>query len=56
MTLSLTEITLGCMLWYLDFRFEDIEWREDYSKLAAWYEVFKQRPSVLATEIINYEE
>lgn len=55
-SLDLSSITLGCLLWYLDFRFEDIDWRNDNSKLAVWYESFKQLPSVLATEKINYEE
>ena len=51
--ISLVDISLGSLLWYIDFRFDDINWRTDYPALAAWYETFNQRPSVLATEIIN---
>ena len=36
-------------LGYLDFRFADLNWRTKAPKLADWYAVFSQRPSMLAT-------
>lgn len=38
-----------CVLGYLDFRFTDENWRGTRAPLAKWYEVAKQRPSVVAT-------
>lgn len=50
--LQLSEITLGCCLSYLDFRFADLAWRNHYPTLARWHAVFSARPSALATEIV----
>jgi glutathione S-transferase len=46
------EITIGCMLSYLDFRFAALGWRNGHSALAAWHESFAARPSARATEIV----
>jgi glutathione S-transferase len=51
--LSLSSITLGCCLSYLDFRYADMNWRADHPALATWHATFAQRPSVSATEIIQ---
>lgn len=51
--LSLSAITLGCVLSYLDFRFEDWNWRSDYPLLTAWHAAFCKRPSAIATEVVN---
>ena len=51
--LSLSSITLGCVLSYLDFRFEDWNWRAGHPALAAWHTVFCKRPSAIATEAVN---
>jgi glutathione S-transferase len=51
--LGLSSIALGCCLSYLDFRFDDLNWRADYPALAAWHEQFRQRPSAKATEVVN---
>jgi len=48
-TLSIGTITVGCLLGYRDFRFDGDGWRKGRPKLAAWYETFAQRPSMLAT-------
>ncbi|WP_271410304.1 glutathione S-transferase family protein [Pseudomonas sp. Q1-7] len=42
-------ISAACALGYLDFRMPDLNWRRDCPKLAAWYTVASQRPSVKAT-------
>jgi len=36
--LSLADIAVGCALGYLDFRFPDIQWREDHPALAKLFE------------------
>lgn len=46
---TIGEITVGCALGYLDFRYGDLGWRKTHPKLASWYEKFAQYPSMLAT-------
>ncbi len=43
--LSLADISLGCALGYLDFRFPKINWRENYSNLDPYFEKLTHRPS-----------
>ena len=47
--LDAAQIALGCMLGYLDFRHGPRDWRAGRPGLAAWYDAFAQRPSMLAT-------
>lgn len=47
--LTIGQVTVGCALGYLDFRFADDKWGKTRPKLAAWWEKFSQRPSVTAT-------
>lgn len=35
--MQLDNITLACLLAYLDFRFTDFDWRHDAPKLASWF-------------------
>jgi len=42
-------IAVACALGYLDFRFEDMQWRQGRSNLAAWFDEFNQRPSMQET-------
>ena len=42
-------ITIGCALGYLDFRYQDENWRAHRPRLAAWLERFAQRPSMVRT-------
>ena len=51
--LSLSCIALGCTLSYLDFRFDDFEWRSAYPALKDWHTAFRSRPSAIATEVID---
>lgn len=47
--LTLEQVTLGCALGYLDFRFAEEDWRGPHPKLAAWYADFGERASMRDT-------
>lgn len=47
--LDLGQIAIGCALGYLDFRHGDRDWRQGRDNLAAWYETFVARDSMVAT-------
>jgi glutathione S-transferase len=47
--MSLADIAVGCALGYLDFRFPQIGWRNDYSSLVRLLEKLEQRPSFAET-------
>ncbi|MGQ0597399.1 glutathione S-transferase [Aquabacterium sp.] len=46
---SLADIAVGCALGYLDFRFQQIDWRDDYPNLGKLHEKLMQRPSFIDT-------
>jgi len=46
---TIGEITVGCALGYLDFRYPDEDWRAAYPKLGTWYAEIAERPSFRAT-------
>ncbi len=46
---TLADISVGCALGYLDFRFPDIEWRPDHPNLAKLCEKLSARPSFVDT-------
>ena len=46
---DLGQIAVGAACGISDFRFHDV-WRPSYPRLAQWYDVFRQRPSMRATE------
>lgn len=46
---SLADIAVGCALGYLDFRFPDIDWRDDYPNLAKLHEKLMLRQSFIDT-------
>ncbi len=46
---ALAPIAFGCTAGNLDFRFPARSRRANHPKLAAWYETFGQRPSMVAT-------
>lgn len=46
-------VSIGCMLSYLDFRFDSLGWRNGHPKLTAWHQEFDGRDSARATEILN---
>jgi glutathione S-transferase len=47
--LTLSDISVGCALAYLDFRFAHINWRARHANLAKLYEKLSQRPSFADT-------
>ena len=47
--LNLAQIAIGCALGYLDFRYDERNWRGDYPALAAWFEKVAKRPSFVET-------
>jgi glutathione S-transferase len=46
---TIGNITVGCALGYLDFRFADRDWRAKRPKLAKWFASFGKLPSMKAT-------
>ena len=46
---TIGEVTIGCALGYLDFRFPEMQWREGRPKAAKWNEVFQALPAMAAT-------
>ena len=47
--LTLSDISVGCALAYLDFRFAHIDWRARHANLAKLYEKLSERPSFADT-------
>jgi len=47
--LTIGQVTIGCALGYLDFRYATEGWRDRHKKLAAWYQDFAKRPSMQQT-------
>jgi glutathione S-transferase len=48
-TPTIGEITLGCALGYLDFRFASLDWRAQYPSAATWFDAFNATPAMAAT-------
>lgn len=48
--LTLGRIAIVCALGYLDFRHDNLGWREGHPKLAAWYKTMSGRPAFKETE------
>ena len=46
---TIGEITIGCGLGYLDFRFPELDWRADHANLEALLAKLAQRPSFVST-------
>ncbi len=43
--INIADIALACLLGYLDFRFDQHQWRSMSPKLAQWHSVIAERPS-----------
>jgi len=52
-SLSIGHVAIGVALGYIDFRFPELGWRNGNKKIAAWYEIFSQRPSMRDTTPID---
>ncbi len=50
---DISQITIGCCLSYVDFRFGDLGWRKTRPGLAGWHEAFEGRASARSTEIVD---
>ncbi|MDM0019939.1 glutathione S-transferase N-terminal domain-containing protein [Variovorax saccharolyticus] len=48
--LSLSDIAVGCVLGWLDFRFPEIDWRADHANLAKLFDKLMLRPSFADTK------
>jgi glutathione S-transferase len=48
--LSLSDIAVGCALGWIEFRFPDIDWRNQYSNLAKLQDKLMLRPSFSDTK------
>ena len=46
-------IAIGCVFGYLDFRFQDLDWRRNHPRCAAWFSEFMKRPAAQRT--VPYE-
>jgi glutathione S-transferase len=42
-------VGIVCALGYLDYRFQDLRWRDEHPRSAAWFQKLSQRASVKAT-------
>lgn len=47
---GVVEVSVGVALAYLDFRMPYIEWRKAHEPLERWFNLFAQRPSMVATQ------
>lgn len=48
-TFSLADIAVGCMLGYIDLRFKQLNWQDNFPNLAKHYSVLIKRPSFKQT-------
>lgn len=48
---TLADVAVGCALAYLDFRFPNIGWREQYPNLVAFQEKIEKRQSFIDTAL-----
>ena len=46
---TIGQITTGCALGYLVFRYQNEDWRSRHRQLASWYEAFSERKSMQLT-------
>lgn len=46
---TIGEVTVACALGYLDFRYSELNWREEHVDLDNWFAKFSQRTSMINT-------
>ena len=46
---TIGEITVACAIGYVEFRMPDLDWKSSRPNLSAWYEKFREYPSMKAT-------
>ena len=50
---SIGQVTVGCALGYLDYRFDAFGWRAQAPRLASWFADLCERPSFQATQPVD---
>ena len=50
---SIGQVTVGCALGYLDYRFDAFGWRAQAPRLADWFDALCERPSFQATRPVD---
>ncbi len=50
---GIAQITLAVAGDYMDFRFPDLGWRDRAPRLSAWQARFRERPSMVATPVVD---
>lgn len=50
---NIGHVAIGSALSYMDFRFPGLQWRQGHDRLAAWFQTFAQRPSMLNTAHVD---
>ncbi|MDR6855676.1 glutathione S-transferase family protein [Variovorax guangxiensis] len=50
---SIGQVTVGCALGYLDYRFDALGWRAQAPRLADWFDALCRRPSFQATRPVD---
>jgi len=53
MPFSIGQLSVGCALGYIDYRFEDFQWRSHAPRLAEWQREVRMRPSFRHTEPVD---
>jgi glutathione S-transferase len=51
--MTMTHISYGCVLGYLEFRHSDLPWRASHPRLSSWFDSFSERSSMQATKPKN---
>lgn len=46
---TIGDVTIGCALGYLDFRYPELDWREARPEAARWDKAFQALPAMMAT-------
>ena len=46
---TIGDVTIGCALGYLDFRFPELQWRDSRPAAARWNELFQALPAMIVT-------
>jgi glutathione S-transferase len=50
---GIAQITLAVAGDYMDFRFPDLGWRDRAPRFSAWQQRFRERPSMIATPVVD---
>ena len=51
--LNIGGVTIGCALGYADYRFDALRWRDRAPRLADWFQTLGERPSFVATRVVD---